>query len=58
MARKAFTVAEAESLLPDLERALAGIQARHWALERAHERLQILDALWGPRVRDPANPDH
>jgi hypothetical protein len=58
MAKKAFTVAEANALLPILELALDRItRAAEEARER-HEKLQVLDALWGEAVLQPSNPDH
>lgn len=55
---KAFTVDEANSLLPTLERVLTRIDERMDAVRRAAERLQILDVLWGQEVLAPENPDH
>jgi hypothetical protein len=52
-----FTVAEAEALLPRLEQTFAGIQRLREEIETRMDKVQILDALWGPKVEDPANPD-
>ena len=57
-ARKAFTLAEANALLPTLEAALDDIAGAREELERHMERLKILDALWGRLVMAPTNPDH
>ena len=58
MARKAFTVEEAEALLPELEVLLQQMRDRVGEIERRREKLQVLELLWGDYVRDPANPDH
>jgi hypothetical protein len=52
-----FTVAEAHAMLPDLRRAMDEIAALRDALQRCVDRVKILDALWGPAVREPGNPD-
>lgn len=58
MSYHAFTVQEANELLPRLRDALQRIRrARDGARER-YEKLQVLDALWGEAVTDPDNPDH
>lgn len=57
MARRSFTVQEANSLIPAMEGVIQrtrGVRAR---MERGNERLQLLDALWGARIMDPENPD-
>ena len=54
---KVFTVEEANSLLPDVEetfRHLAGMRAE---IQRASDRLSVLDVLWGQRLMEPDNPD-
>lgn len=56
--RKAFTLAEANALLPALEAVLGDIASSREDLERHAEQLQILDALWGRLVMAPTNPDH
>lgn len=58
MTYRAFTVQEANELLPRLRDALRRVRrARDEARER-YEKLQILDALWGEEVTRPDNPDH
>jgi hypothetical protein len=58
MPPKAFTVAEANGLLPRLRSVLDRIdEAAEQARDR-HDKLQVLDALWGERVHHPSNPDH
>lgn len=58
MAPRAFTVDEANELIPTMERVLGELQDLRSEMERSGERLQILDALWGEAVRLPSNPDH
>lgn len=58
MTRRAFTVEEANALLPRMEEVLDEIGERREAMEERGERLQILDALWGPKLQEPGNPDH
>lgn len=58
MSRRAFTVEEANAILPRLEEVFEEIaRLRDEARER-HEKLQLLDALWGEEVKEPGNPDH
>jgi hypothetical protein len=58
MARRAFTVAEADSLIPVLEDVLRRIEGHIETVQQAAERLQILDVLWGTRILSSDNPDH
>jgi hypothetical protein len=58
MDRKAFTVAEANSLIPTLEGVLAQIERRMKGVQRTAERLQILDVLWGTKILLKDNPDY
>lgn len=58
MARKAFTVQEANELLPALRGALDRIGRAASTAREHHEKLQVLDALWGEDVHRGANPDH
>jgi len=57
MTRKAFTVQEANDLIPTLEAALARIAAAAETARLHNEKLQVLDALWGDRVLESENPD-
>lgn len=58
MARRAFTVEEADALLPTMEDVMERIRSLRAEIEEHTERLQLLDALWGPKLREPRNPDH
>lgn len=50
-------MAEANALLPRLEEAFQAMDARREELDRRMDRIKILDALWGERIREPTNPD-
>lgn len=58
MVRKSFTVAEANAMLPQLEAALERITGAASEARERHDKLQVLDALWGDAVLDASNPDH
>ena len=54
----AFTTAEANRLVPEMEKVMAEVERLRRKLEEVGEQLQILDALWGSKVLEEANPDH
>ncbi len=58
MPSKAFTVAEANATLPQIESILQRIEAKKAALANHVQKLHVLDALWGSEVRDSHNPDN
>lgn len=58
MTTRGFTVAEANALLPVMEEVLARVRSAGAELERRHEMVQLLDALWGEKLTDPESPDH
>ena len=58
MPSKAFTVAEANATLPQIESILQRIEAKKAALANHVQKLHVLDALWGSEVNDPHNPDN
>lgn len=58
MARHAFTVAEADALLPHVRGVFRRIEAYREAARRRVDRLAVLDVLWGERVREAGHPDH
>lgn len=58
MSYRVFTVEEANRLVPVLEDAFRRIEAAREHARGHHEKLQVLDALWGDAVKEPDNPDH
>lgn len=58
MSYRVFTVEEANRLVPALEEAFEVIESARSRARRHHEKLQVLDALWGEDVREKDNPDH
>ena len=53
-----FTVEEANRLIGAMEAVITEIDRLRGRLERHDQELQILDALWGPKVLETENPDH
>ena len=53
-----FTVEEANRLVNEMEAVIAEIERLRGQLELYDRELRILDALWGPKVRETGNPDH
>ena len=58
MTRKAFTVAEANALVPALTQTFREIDAHKYRIREAGKKIEVLEFLWGAALRDPANPDH
>ncbi|MDR0786262.1 MAG: DUF2203 domain-containing protein [Gemmatimonadota bacterium] len=58
MNRKAFTVAEANLLLPKMEAVLSDIGHRIDRIQCTAERLQVLDVIWGTAILVEDNPDY
>ncbi len=58
MPRHAFTVAEANALLPQVRGTLREIAELREEVRVRVDKLGVLDALWGEKVRGPDNPDH
>lgn len=58
MARKCFTVDEANALIPLLEHALRQVGERRDTIRERTDKLQVLDAIWGAGVAARTNPDH
>jgi hypothetical protein len=58
MTRHAFTVEEANALLPHVRATLRRIHAGRDAAQRRVDQLGALDALWGEAVQAPTNPDN
>ena len=55
---KAFTVEEANAMIPILDAVLDALEEKALSLRHGQEKLQILDAMWGDAVAAPGNPDH
>ena len=55
---KVFTVEEVNRLIGTMETVMAEIERLRNQVERHTMQLQILDALWGPKLLDGENPDH
>ena len=53
-----FSVEEANRLIGAMEAVIAEIERLRGQSERHDRELQILDALWGPKVLETENPDH
>jgi hypothetical protein len=53
----AFKVEEANALLPTLETLFRKLDRPRAELETRMGRIQVLDLIWGARLRDPDNPD-
>ena len=58
MARKAFTVEEANTLLVQIESILVRIEDKKAQAKVHEEKTQILDVLWGDKLAAPNNPDY
>jgi hypothetical protein len=58
MPRKAFTVAEANSLIPDLRDVFRGVNYYKSKIRERGRRLEVLKLLWEEAVADPSNPDY
>lgn len=58
MSRHAFTVEEANALLPHVRATLRRIRFGRQAARRRLDRLGVLELLWGDAVRRPDHVDH
>lgn len=56
--RQPFTVARANAMVPWIESVFARLDTHREAWARHFERVQVLEVLWGERVRASTNPDH
>lgn len=55
---KIFTVKEANGLTATMEAVMGEIRRLVEEARAHHERLQVLDVLWGEKVQESQNPDH
>jgi len=55
--QRAFTVGEANALVPDLEGVFDDLDEHQRSLAAHLDRIQILDVLWGRDLSKPGNPD-
>ena len=58
MGHHAFTVDEANEMLPEVRAAIDQIQSLRDVAGSKMDQLAVLDALWGDLVSQSANPDH
>jgi hypothetical protein len=58
MRHHAFTVDEANAMLPEVRAVLADIHGLRDAARSKMDQLAVLDALWGDLVSQSGNPDH
>ena len=58
MARQAFTVEEANVLIPTLEEILEQVAAKKAAALVHYGKLKVLDTMWGEEIKKASNPDH
>ena len=58
MVRHAFTVEEADALLPYVREVLDELHGLRDEAAGRHDKLGVLDALWGEEIERPENPDH
>jgi len=58
MTHRAFTVEQADALLPHVRTTFRRIEAGREAARRRTDKLAVLGILWGEDLLDPANPDH
>jgi hypothetical protein len=58
MVRRAFTVDEANALLPHVRRVLERLRETVGQAAGHRDKLAVLDALWSDEVHQPTNPDH
>lgn len=58
MTRQAFTLDQANALLPHVRATLRRIQAGQEAARRRLDKMAVLQALWGDDVHEPGHMDH
>tara|TARA_Y100001960_G_scaffold273886_1_gene302458 strand:+ start:970 stop:1509 length:540 start_codon:yes stop_codon:yes gene_type:complete len=55
---KLFTVEEANATVPLLEDVFERMDGKRAALFAQHQKLQMLEVMWGEQIRKSENPDH
>ena len=58
MKRQAFTVEQANALIPHVQATFRRIRAGADAAQRRRDKITVLHTLWGDRVLQPNNLDH
>jgi len=58
MAHKAFTVDEANRLIPELREVFRGIGYYKSRIRERGRKIEVLNLLWADDIKDSANPDH
>ena len=58
MTRKAFTVDEANGLIPVIADVFREVDAHRRRIREAAKKIEVLELLWGGALRDGSNPDH
>lgn len=58
MARKSYTVDEANALVPVLTDVFREVEAHRRRVREAAKKIEVLELLWGGALRDESNPDH
>lgn len=60
MRRRSFTPAEANAIVPALEDAFRRIDDHKREAREQHDRLQVLELLWGDELKKPGGcaPSH
>ncbi|HSM60387.1 MAG TPA: DUF2203 domain-containing protein [Longimicrobiales bacterium] len=53
-----FTVEEADALVSVMAEVMAEVGRLTARVQERTTQIQVLDVLWGPKVRQPHNPDH
>jgi hypothetical protein len=58
MPRKAFTVDEANAMIPSLVEVFRGIEVEKRTIRELANKIDVLELLWGNALRDEDHPDH
>lgn len=58
MTRRAFTVDEANRMIPALEQIFRSIERKKRTIRTHGRKLEVLNLLWGEKLGETSNPDH